>query len=290
MKFLKENNYIFYKNYRMDKITTILSNEKCKYYIEVRNYQELYKLIDYLDKIKMKYLIIGNGSKIVFINNYRGVVISLKKLNKITIMHDLCEVEAGCLIINLINKLKSKNLGGIEELIGIPASIGGGLINNISAHGVQLSDYLIKVIVYKNNQIIELKKEDIIFNYRYSSLKNEYLVLKAIFKFKSMDKEYINENIKKYKEYRKNKQVTTLPNIGSIFKNNIKPANQIINDLKLNTITYKNISLSKKHSNFIEIKKKTKGKYIYKFVKKLKKRVIKLANINLESEIIFIKS
>ena len=60
LKFLKENKYLYYKNYRLNKVTTIISNEKCKYFIIIKNYNELYRLIDFLNKKKVKYLIIGN--------------------------------------------------------------------------------------------------------------------------------------------------------------------------------------------------------------------------------------
>lgn len=290
LKFLKENKYLYYKNYRLNKVTTIISNEKCKYFIIIKNYNELYRLIDFLNKKKVKYLIIGNGSKLVFINNYHGVIISLKELDKIRIDNNICEVEAGTLVIALINKLKRNNLGGIEKLVGIPSSIGGGLINNISAHNVALSDYLIKLYVYKDDEIKELSKREIIFSYRYSSLRDNCIVLKAIFKFDRKDKNQINEEINVYKNYRKENQEIVYPNIGSIFKNNIRAAALLIKEAKLENFKYKNVSFSKKHLNFINIKGKTKGKNIYRFTQKVIKKVKKRLNINLKTEINFIKS
>jgi UDP-N-acetylmuramate dehydrogenase len=253
----------------------------------VKNYQELYALIDYLKKSKKKFLIIGNGSKLVFKRNYRGIIIDIKELNKIEINNDICEVEAGTLLVKLINKLKVNNLGGIEELVGIPASIGGGLHNNISAHNVCLSDYLLKVIVFKNGEIKVLKKEDIVFKYRYSSLQQEGIILKAIFRFYKKEIYDIDNNINKYLEYRKIHQETKYPNIGSIFKNNKISAVQIIKDCHLENYKYKNVSFSKKHLNFLKIEGKVKGKYIFKFVKNVQRKVKRLKNIDIKTEIVF---
>ena len=290
IKFLKENNINFTKNFCLKNVTTIKGIERCKYYIEVDNYYQLYNLLDYIKLNNLKYLIIGNGSKVVFINNYKGIIISLKKLNKIYKNIDTYEVDAGVLLPNLINYIKKDNYGGIEELIGIPCSIGGGLVNNVSAHNVELSKFLIKVMVYEDNKIKEINKNDIIFSYRNSSLKNK-IILKAYFKFVNKDKEIIENKIKEYKEYRKNNQVISLPNIGSIFKNiNDIKAYKIIKDCNLENIKFKNISLSKKHLNFLEIKGTCKGKNVYKFIKKIQKKVYFLKKIKLKTEIIFIKS
>ena len=287
-KFLNINNYEHYYKYPLSKITTIKNNGYTKYIVFINNIDELIKLINYLKEKKIKYLIIGNGSKLVFINNYKGVIISLKKLNKINV-NEYIEVDSGVNILTLVNKIKKYNLGGIEELSGIPSSVGGALINNSEAHNVSLYDYLIKVLVYKD-KLMYLSKEEINYSYRYSSLKDDYIVLKAYFKFKESNKELIDLNIKKYLNYRKEKQVINYPNIGSIFKNkeNIKVI-EIIKKCNLENFKYKNVSFSKKHLNFICIKDKTNGKYIYKFVRKIQKIVKRRLKINLESEIIFIK-
>ena len=287
-KYLNENNYEYYYKYPLNKLTTINNNGYTKYFILIKNIDELINLIKYLKEEKIKYLIIGNGSKLVFLNNYKGVIISLKKLNNIT-MNEYIVVESGVNILTLVNKIKKFNLGGIEELSGIPSSVGGALVNNAEAHNVSLYDYLVKVLVYKD-KLFYLNKEEINYSYRYSSLKNNFIVLKAYFKFKDSNIELIDNNIKKYLNYRKEKQVITYPNIGSIFKNmdNLKVID-IIKKCNLENFKYKNVSLNKKHLNFIDIKGKTKGKYIYIFIKKIQKKVKRILNIDIESEIIFIK-
>ena len=156
-KFLKNNKYNFKYKYPLKNITTIKNNGYAKYIVYVQNYLEFEKLIKFLKMKKIKYLIIGNGSKLIFIKNYKGVIISFKYLNKIEIK-DYVEVEAGVYISSLIQKLKNNNLGGIEALIGIPSSIGGALINNASAHNISLYDYLDKILVY-NDKLMFLDKK-----------------------------------------------------------------------------------------------------------------------------------
>lgn len=288
-KFLKYNKYNFKYKYPLKNITTIKNNGYAKYIVYVQNYLEFEKLIKFLKKKKIKYLIIGNGSKLIFIKNYKGVIISFKYLNKIEIK-DYVEVEAGVYISSLIQTLKNNNLGGIEALIGIPSSIGGALINNASAHNISLYDYLDKILVY-NDKLMFLDKKEIKYGYRFSSLKNKFIILKAYFKFDILDKKIIDENILKYLNYRNEKQEISYPNIGSIFKNyeNIK-AHKLIKECHLENYKYKNVSFSRKHLNFLSINGKTNGKNIYKFIKIIQKKVKKLTNIDLETEIIFIKS
>ena len=288
IKFLKTNKYIYYFKYPLKKITTIRNNGYTKYFVLVNNIEELINLINYLRLKNKKYLIIGNGSKLVFLKNYNGMIISLKKLNKIYIKENV-EVECGASILDLINTIKKYNLGGIEELSGIPSTIGGALVNNSNAHNKSLYDYLVKVLVYKD-KLMFLSKDDIDYGYRYSSLKNKYIVLRAYFNFDNIDVDIIDNNIKKYLKYRLKNQVISYPNIGSIFKNkNDIKAHEIIRKCNLENFKYKNVSFNKKHINFICIKGAVSGKYIYKFVKKIQKKVKKILNINLETEIIFKK-
>ena len=64
----------------------------------------------------------------------------------------------------------------------------------------------------------------------------------------------------------------------------------MIKKCKLENYHFRNVSLSSKHLNFLNIKGEVKGKYIYKFVKNIQKKVYKLEKIKLDSEIIFIKT
>lgn len=285
--FLEKNNYIFYYKYPLEKITTIKNKGTCKYYILISTFEEIINLIKFLKKRRKKYFIIGNGSKIVFKNNYYPIIISLKNLNRIN-YKEYVEVEAGCMISTLIHSLKKKDLGGIEELIGIPATIGGAIKNNASCHNKAISEYIESLIIIKNEKILRIKKNDIKFMYHNSSLDN-CIILKCYFKFDNINKNEIKKRINNFLIYRKVHQVCSYPNVGSIFKNNeFLKAYEIIKKCNLEKYKYKNVQFSKKHLNFISIEGKTNGKYIYKFVKNVRKKVYKQMKINLESEIIFI--
>ena len=145
-----------------------------------------------------------------------------------------------------------------------------------------------KVLVYQNGEIKELNRDEISFNYHSSSL-NKLVLLKAFFNFKKEELITIDNNIKKYRNYRLENQEIKYPSIGSIFKNNAQPAYQIIKECRLETFKYKNIALSQKHLNFFKIKGKVKGKNVYKFVKKIEQKIYKIKKIQVESEINFIK-
>lgn len=285
-KYLIKNNYTFYYKYPLEKITTIRNKGFCKYYILINTFDEIINLIKYLNSKKKKYFIIGNGSKVVFKKNYYSIIISIKNLNRI-FYKDYVEVEAGCLISSLIHSLKKKGMSGIEELIGIPATIGGSIKNNASCHNKSISDYLDSIIVIKNNKIVKLKKSEINFMYHKSSL-DKCIILKCYFKFDIDNKNNIKKKINNYLLYRKMNQVCTYPNIGSMFKNNDIKAYELIKKCNLENFMYKNVGFSKKHLNFISIKGESNGKYIYKFINKVQKKVYKMSKIKLESEIIFI--
>ena len=98
------------------------------------------------------------------------------------------------------------SLTGLEDIIDIPGTIGGGIIMNASFRGSGLSNALKKVKAIKpDGIIIELTKEECELRYRGSMLKDKkYLIIEAIFELIKADqiiiqKTMTNNTIMRYK-------------------------------------------------------------------------------------------
>jgi UDP-N-acetylmuramate dehydrogenase len=126
--------------------TSIKIGGKIKYFIEVETLEKLSLLINFLVSNKIPYFILGNGTNILASDeDFEIVVISLKKMNKISINNDIVEIEAGSSSMYAGIYLVSLGYDAVMPLTLIPGTVGGIIYMNASAFGEIITDYLIKV-------------------------------------------------------------------------------------------------------------------------------------------------
>jgi len=224
--------------------------------IEPGSVSELTDVVYFLAVNSINYRVIGNGSNILALDNgFRGVIIKTKKLKAIKFKQaGEIYVEAGVLMPTLALKAATRGLGGLEELAGIPGTIGGAVRQNAGAHGREIKDLVLKVeAVDENGNIKQYLNNECNFNYRTSRFKDERLwVVSAALFLKPADQKEIWQKIKDYQTKRKEAQPLDLPNAGSVFKNpdNI-PAWKLIKEAGAQGLKKGGAVVSEKHANFI---------------------------------------
>ena len=253
-------------------------------FIKFYRYYLLYK--DY------ELIVIGNGSNVLASDNdFDGIVITFKKcLLKYTIINNIVHVNSGVMINDLINYLKKKNLGGLEKLYSIPATIGGMVKMNAGAYHVNISDKLKKIKCIDNNgYVIEIEKNDIVFDYRRSSIPNQYIILECVFELEYKSIYEINENIKYVKESRLERQPVNELNAGSTFKNILPFSSwKLIDKVGMRGFSINDACVSEKHCNFLINKNKAKSEEMCRLIELIKEKVKQEFNHELECEWIFI--
>ena len=183
--FIKKNNIEYYEQANLKRYNTYRLDTTCKYLIFPNNKEELRELLKLLNENKEKYIVLGNGSNIIFsLDHYDGVVIILSKLNKVTINNNIIEVEAGYSLQKLALEVCDLGLTGLEFACGIPGHIGASIAMNAGAYNSSLSEVVESVeVINPNYEIITMSKEELNFEYRDSLLKKEFnidLVLEQI--------------------------------------------------------------------------------------------------------------
>lgn len=281
------------ENEPLKKYNTYKIGGKAKYLIKPYNISSLKKLLEYLNNKKIKYLLIGKGSNIILPDeDYDGVVILLDKLNRIEIKDNLAIVEAGAILNNFINECINNSLGGLENLYGIPGTVGGAIVGNAGCNKSEISDNLIEITYLKNDNIITKSKKDCSFEYRNSEFKNkkDIIILSAKFLLEYKDKECMKKTIKNNLTKRKESQPLEYPNAGSVFKNPTNnSAGKLIDNAGLKNYNIGGAFVSDKHANFIINKNNATSKDILSLIKYIEKEISEKENINLELEQIVIK-
>ena len=241
----------------MSKHTTYRIGGRVKYYIYPRNLISLMRCIRLLKENKIQYEIMGRGSNVLWTDSYfDGAVINLDRyLNESYIEEDGTIVaQAGCSIINLAYEVAKKSLSGMEFATGIPGSIGGGVYMYAGAYKSDFSSILEAVMVLKDEQILWMQKDDLMFGYRKSSFQShpDWIILAAKFKCKPGNREEILALMDSRRERRLASQPLDRPCAGSVFRNpETIPAWKIVDELGLRGFTLGGAQVSEKHSNFI---------------------------------------
>lgn len=265
---------------------------KAKCVIKPFNIDKLKELIIYLKENNANYFVLGKGSNVILPDeDYEGVVILLDNINNISIKENIVEAEAGIVLSVLINQLINNNLGGLENLLGIPGTLGGAIVGNAGCYSSLISDHLIEVKYLEKNEIKIIKKEDCDFEYRNSIFKKdkEKIIISAKFKLPNSNKEEMLEKVKKNMLKRNESQPLEYPNAGSVFRNPINiSAGKIIEELELKNYNVNGAFISSKHANFIINKDNATSEDIKKLIEIVKNKVKEEYKIELilEQEII----
>ena len=146
-KIKNEKNILIYKDYFFKELNTFKINYLIETLIIPKSVYALKKVINYAIEYEIPYVIVGNGSKILFQTHYvKKVVILLKnQLSTISYYGRNVYAQAGATLAQIIIYAQQFQLGGMESLIGIPATLGGAIYKNAGAHQKSIGDFILKV-------------------------------------------------------------------------------------------------------------------------------------------------
>lgn len=237
------------------------------------------------------FFILGNGTNtLISDGKINKSFISLKSLDKIERLTDLeLRVEAGLDFDKLIKYMRKENLSGLENLAGIPGSVGGLVFMNGGAYGTEIFDFISEVEVMDEEHVIRtIKKENLHYTYRSTEIKSrKWVVISVVFKFKKgFDKVKVDE----LKDKRESRHPLELPNLGSTFKN---PENnysaKLIIEAGIQGHKIGDAQISKKHPNFIVNKGNARFEDVISLIDYVKEKVKENSGVDLNEEIIIIK-
>lgn len=281
----------------------IIKNAKMKEYSNMKVGGTAKELIFIDDKNELKEVLqtrnniflLGNGTNTLINDGNLDIsFLSLKRLKNITVEekkgdYDLVRVEAGLDLDDLIDFMEKNNYSGLENITGIPGSVGGLVNMNGGAYGTEIFDCIEEVEVCKNDgEIVKIKTTDLNFKYRTTEIKeNKWIVVSALFKFGfGFDKAASEDK----REQRKTKHPLDLPNLGSTFKNPEGTfAAKLISDAGLKGYRLGDVEISPKHPNFVTNLGNATFNDIISVIEHVKEVVFEKFGVKLETEIIILK-
>lgn len=164
---------------KLKKYNTFNLDAKAKKIFLAYSKEEMLKIWRKAKSKGLPILLLGNGSNVLFIKNFKGVVI-INKIKKIKIKQSSKEwfihVGSGNNWHNLIKNLIKNKIYGLENLALIPGTAGAAPIQNIGAYGMEFKDvcHYVDLIDLRDGKKHRLDKESCKFNYRDSIFKHKF--------------------------------------------------------------------------------------------------------------------
>ena len=185
------------RDFSIKKLNTFEIDVKTKYFVEVETEDDLKEVLKEFKNEKI--FILGGGSNTLFVNDWDGLMLKISIKGKEILKQDKEFVYISCksgeVWDGFVRWTVEKNLSGIENMIMIPGTVGGGVAQNIAAYGQNIIDVLSEIEVWdiENEKEKTLKPGECDFKYRSSNFKhkwkNKYVITKIVFKLKKETKE-----------------------------------------------------------------------------------------------------
>ena len=228
----------FSSNHSLKENNSLKLNYTADYFVSCNSEKDLFLIYDFLEEKKIKYWIFGDGTNLILKNNLKGLVIK-NNLKGFSVNGNSVIVSAGENWDDVVSKSLKKNLYGLENLSGIPGSVGATPIQNIGAYGSEISNFVdyVETFNLEKGRFEIFSNQACNFSYRESIFKrNPNLMVTKICldlsqEFKpNTHYEALPKSVKNASEQRKNilnirsqklPDHQKIPNVGSFFKNPI---------------------------------------------------------------------
>jgi len=278
----------YVSDFPMSRFTWLRVGGNANYAIYPSSIQQLTNLISFLSKMGYPWIVLGEGSNTIILDEgIEKAVIITKKMKAIEIK-DSGEIvaEAGANMGTIMNRSVRKGFAGFEFAAGIPGTIGGGVFMNAGANDSEVKDVIKKVWLLIDGKEEVVSRRELNFEYRKSNLAEGAVVMKVLIKLDRGDRKLSEKKVKDYLDKRNKTQPIKMSNTGSIFKNpDSIAAGKLIEELGLKGYEIGGAQISELHGNFIVNRGSAKASEVLKLIDVAKENAYKLRGIILEPEV-----
>ena len=240
----------------LSEYTTFKFGGPCKAMVKVNSADSAASLLKYLVENSIKYGIIGRGSNILAADEgFDGVILLFGgDFADIQVNGRQIKCQSGALLSYACARAQQSGLSGMENLFGIPGTVGGALYMNAGAYNSEIKDISVSAeYIDENFEIKTIKAEDMELSYRHSFFSDKkYVITSATFELSEGDPDAIKAAMNECIAKRTSKQPLDYPSAGSTFK---RPegsyASLLIDQCGLKGMSCGGAMVSEKHAGFV---------------------------------------
>lgn len=287
----------------MSKHTSLRVGGPAEAFVIPKNIETLEALIAWSRENQFSFLVIGDGTNLLVKDGgINGIVIVLTECLK-TIAQTSVESEkvfvtamAGARMQALCAFALERGLEGMNFAIGIPGTVGGGIMMNAGTSYGSVEDVIESIsILLPTGQSIVINRDRLDFSYRNLSLGKAFtngcqglpIILNGCFGLKPSDSEKLKEEAKKILKIRKDRHPIGMHSAGCFYKNPVsgRTAGELIDSAGLKGKSIGGAEVSSKHANFIINRKNASADDVLALMALIEETVSKMFNVNLEREV-----
>lgn len=279
------------KNISLKNFNTFKVNAKSsEFYIPetINGFIDLIKCLNHNNK---RYLILGGGSNILFLDKiidfpiiYTGFFSRIEHTS-----HNILAY-SGAKVIDTVKHAYKNSFTGLEFLYGLPGTIGGAAYMNARCYEHSVSEFIDSVgIIDDNIEYMHIGIDDCKYAYKKSVFQDKkYIILDVRFKLNKSSKKLIKPEMNKYLKDRKKKHQFKYPSAGSTFLNDYETnmiAGKVIDSINMRGVKLGGAMVSPYHANFIVNYNNASGRDILNLMRKIKEEVYNQKGITLNAEV-----
>lgn len=277
------------QDYDLAHLTWFKIGGKARYFFKPKDQDDLRQLLAQ-NAGKLPVFVLGAGSNVIIRDEgFDGIVIKLaRSFNDIEQNStEYLRVGAGCLNFNLAKYAKENSLAGLEFLIGIPGTIGGGLAMNAGAYGTEYKDIVSSVTaIDMQGNLHEISLKRMGFGYRHNSLSEKMIFVAATVNCSVGEQTEIADKMRQINESRENTQPIREKTGGSTFANpDGYKAWQLIDAAGMRGARVSDAGISEKHCNFMINHGYATAAQMEELGEKARKAVLENSGVELKWEI-----
>jgi len=210
------------------------------------------------ESIGVPVFVLGGGTNLLVSDRgVRGVVLTLGRAfdyAQWTSEGEQVDVSIGAAsrVGRIVRRAVAAGLGGLETAEGIPGTVGGGLLMNAGAYGVEIGELVTDVRgVAGDGHEMRLGREALAFGYRQAMLPVGFVVTEVGLRLRPAPRQDLRERMLAARARREESQPKGHPSAGSMFKNPPGDfAARLIEAAGLKGTQLGQVQISSKHANF----------------------------------------
>ncbi len=181
----------------------------------------LQQVLSILDRYGVPRFTLGSGTNVIAPDEgYPGAILRYLAA-RYSIRDVWLEADAGVELQRLVDATIEQGLAGLENLTGIPGTLGAAIYGNAGAYGRSIGDVVEKVRVLAAGQLRDMEQSECAFAYRESIFKQHrtWIILWACLRLTPGDREALRARADEIRRVRDPKYPSHMKCAGSIFKN-----------------------------------------------------------------------
>jgi len=269
--------------------------------IKPRAIDALATLVKRCKRTRTPLRVLGSGANLLVADEgVDGIVISLDNapFREITFVEEggdevVLTAGAGADMARTLMETVRRGYEGLQQMAGIPASIGGAIRMNAGGAFGAIGDAVRSVrCLSRTGDEVVYQRSQIEFGYRTSNVPDP-VILSASFTLHPADPIGLRERVKDIFVFKKSTQPLAEHSAGCSFRNPYDPevektvsAGKLIDEAGLKGATIGGATVSPQHANFITVTPGAKAEHVIKLMEVIRQRVRDVHGIELENEVV----